>query len=86
MSEYEVTQQTEDGYESYPVFTFRADMAQASSPVEMDHGGEWDATPFQVADGRHNTTRIAELLMAWMEGDWYSKERPVTVKEVSDEQ
>ena len=52
--------------------------------MEVDYGGEWDATPFQVADGKHDTTRIAELLMAWMEGDWYSKERPVTVKEIGD--
>lgn len=84
MAEYEVTQQTEDGYDSYPVFNFRADMAQASSPVEVDYGGEWDATPFQVADGRHDPARTAELLMAWMKGDWYSTERPVTVKEVFD--
>ena len=84
MNVYEITQRTEDGYEDYPVLTFRANMGQATSPVEVDYGGEWDATPFQVADGRHDTSRIAELLMAWMEGDWYSKERPVTVKEVSD--
>ena len=84
MSVYEIHQRTEDGYEDYPVLTFRADMAQSTSPVEVDYGGEWDATPFQVADGRHDTSRIAELLMAWMEGDWYSKERPVTVKEVGD--
>ena len=82
MAEYEVTQATEDGYDNYVVFNYRADLAQASSPVEIDYGGEWNATPFQTADGRHDPKLTAELLMAWLEGDWYSKYRDFTVKEV----
>ena len=82
MAEYEITQQTEDGYDTYVVCNFRADMTQASCSVEVDFGSAWDTTPFQVADGRHDTKQIAALLMAWMEGDWYSKTRPVTVKEI----
>lgn len=84
MADYEVTQETADGYESYLVFNFRADLREASRPVEIDYGGEWDATPFQTADGGHDPKRIAELLMDWVGGDWYSKERPITVKEDSN--
>ena len=84
MAKYEITQATEDGYDDYVVFNFRCDLAQAACPVEIDFGSEWDATPFQVADGQHDAKQVAELLMKWQEGDWYSMSRPFTVKEVSD--
>lgn len=82
MSEYEITQETEDGCDNYVVFNFRCDLAQAACPVEIQFGDDWDATPFQVADGRHDAKRVAELLMCWQQGDWYSMFRPFTVKEV----
>jgi hypothetical protein len=47
-------------------------------------GGEWDATPVQVADGRHDEKEIAHLLMSWVGGDWYSMDRPITVKEIDN--
>lgn len=82
VSEYEITQETEDGYDNYAVFNFRCDLTQAACPVEIQFGDDWDATPFQVADGRHDAKRVAELLMCWQKGDWYSMLRPFTVKEV----
>jgi hypothetical protein len=84
MAEYEVTQAAEDGYDNYVVFNYRADLAQAASPVEIDMGGEWDATPIQVADGKHDEKEIAHLLMSWVGGDWYSMDRPITVKEIDN--
>lgn len=85
MDIYEVTQETEDGYEQYEVCKFRADLSQAACPVEIAFDGVWDATPFQVADGRHDEKQIAGLLMSWLEGDWYSKDRPVKVRDITDE-
>lgn len=81
MSVYEVTQQTEDGYDTYEVCLFRADLSQASCPVEIHDGRRFDATPFQVADGRHDAEQIATLLMEWMglDGEAYSSERPFSV-------
>lgn len=84
MAEYEITQATEDGYDSYVVFNFRCELTQASCPVEIQFGDDWDATPFQVADGRHDANRVAELLAGWQQGDWYSMSRPFTVKELSN--
>lgn len=85
MDIYEVTQETEDGYERYEVCQFRADLSQAACPVEIACCGGWDGTPFQVADGRHDEKQIAGLLMAWMAGDWYSNDRPVRVRDITDE-
>lgn len=82
MTVYEVTQQTEDGYDTYEVCLFRADLSQASCPVEIHNGRGWDATPVQVADGQHSLGRIALLLMAWLgsDGDAYDSKRPFDVR------
>lgn len=85
MAVYEITQETEDGYEKYDVFQFRCDLTQAACPVEIEGHPGWSATPFQVADGRHDARQVAELLMEWQEGDWYSMSRRFTVKEVGDD-
>ena len=84
MAVYAITQNTADGHDNYLVFNFRCDLTQAACPVEIEFGGEWDATPFQVADGRHDAKQVAEALMRWQAGDWYSMSRPFAVKEVSD--
>jgi hypothetical protein len=86
MTAYAVTQQTEDGYDTYDVLTFRADLAQAASPVEIQGDSGWESTPFQVADCRHSQREAARLLMEWigLDGECYSTERPFDVKEVSD--
>lgn len=82
MTVYEVTQQTEDGYDNYDICLFRADLSQAACPVEMHDGRRWSATPFQVADGRHSEREIALLLMAWigMDGEAYDSEREFEVR------
>ena len=84
MAVYEITQETEGGHDSYVVFNFRCDLSQAACPVEIEFGGEWDATPFTAADGKQDANQVAELLMKWQVGDWYSMSRPFTVMEVSD--
>lgn len=85
MADYVVTQETEDGYDTYDICTFRADLSQASCPVEIHNGKGWDATPFQVADGIHEEREIARLLMRWMglDGECYSLKRPYRVREVT---
>lgn len=46
--------------------TIRADFAQASSPIEyMNHNGNWDTTPLQVADAKHDFRRAAVLVNQW---------------------
>ena len=82
MTVYEVTQQTEDGYDTYEVCLFRADLSQASGPVEIHNGRGWEDTPFQVASGKHDGRAIALLLMGWLglDGEAYSTEREFEVQ------
>lgn len=49
-------------------FEYSADFAQASSPIKVrfitgDDDAEWQSTPFQVADARHDR-KTAEAMIA----------------------
>lgn len=45
------------------------DLDQAASPVRYstDDGRTFRATPYQVADGRHDAARIAKLVDGWLD-------------------
>ena len=47
------------------------DLDQAASPVRYstDGGRTFRATPYQVADGRHDADRIAELVNDWLDAE-----------------
>ncbi len=47
------------------------DLSQASSLVRYstDDGRTFRATPYQVADGRHDADRIAELVDNWLDAE-----------------
>lgn len=48
------------------VLAFRADFAQASSPILIGtRAGGFDATPYQVADARHRPAEAAKMLNGW---------------------
>lgn len=81
LTEYSITQETEDGYDNYEVFTFRADLDQKSTWVEVKLGDQWDASPHMVTDGQDTPERLAPLLMEWVAGDWYDLHRPIRIKE-----
>lgn len=78
---FTVTQETEDGYDTYDICVFNADLLQAACPVTIRNGDAWESTPFQVADGRHCEDEIARMLMVWMglDGECYSTSRPFRV-------
>jgi hypothetical protein len=49
----------------------RADFAQASSPIQARYdGGDWEPTPYQVADARHRNRTALRLVLRW--GQSYS--------------
>ena len=52
------------------VLAFRADFAQASSPILIcDYdGSDPSGTPFQVADARHDAVAAAKMLNRWLQG------------------
>lgn len=45
-------------------FKMAADLVQASAPISANFHGpdDWQNTPFQTADARHDETRAAELV------------------------
>jgi hypothetical protein len=45
--------------------TFRADFAQAASPITL----EGDSTPFQVADAKHRPEEAAQVLIGWCDSE-----------------
>lgn len=47
------------------LMTFRADFAQASSPILIGGEDGFTSTPFQVADARHSPIAAAKLLNEW---------------------
>jgi hypothetical protein len=52
-------------YRSVGYFEYSADFAQASSPIKIRfHGeeGDWQSTPFQVADCGHDRHRCEAML------------------------
>ncbi len=50
--------------------SLRADFAQASSPILYARDGdEFDSTPFQVADARHDRTEAFRLVREWLKGN-----------------
>jgi hypothetical protein len=68
------------------VLTFRADFAQASSPILIcDHdGSNCEGTPFQVADARHWPVEAAKLLNRWQRSQggecWGNGETGLTLR------
>lgn len=49
--------------------TIRADLAQASAPIQYRGDEEWVSTPYQTADARHSETRALDLVETWLESD-----------------
>ena len=66
--EKEMARQTYPGLDSVVI---ECDLDQAASPVRYstDGGRTFRATPYQVADGRHDADRIAELVDNWLDAE-----------------
>ncbi len=64
--EKEMARQTYPGLDGVVI---ECDLDQAASPVRYstDDGRTFRATPYQVADGRHDADRIAELVDGWLD-------------------
>lgn len=64
--EKEMARQTYPGIDSVVI---ECDLDQAASPVRYstDGGRTFRATPYQVADGRHDAARIAKLVDGWLD-------------------
>lgn len=64
--EKEMARQTYHGLDGVVI---ECDLSQASSLVRYstDGGQTFRATPYQVADGRHDAARIAELVDGWLD-------------------
>jgi hypothetical protein len=64
--EKEMARQTYPGLDGVVI---ECDLDQAASPVRYstDGGLTFRATPYQVADGRHDADRIAELVDGWLD-------------------
>ena len=64
--EKEMARQTYKGLDGVVI---ECDLSQASSLVRYstDGGQTFRATPYQVADGRHDAARIAELVDGWLD-------------------
>lgn len=62
----EMARQTYPGLDGVVI---ECDLSQASSLVRYstDGGRTFRATPYQVADGRHDAARIAELVDGWLD-------------------
>ena len=56
-------------YKGLDGVVIECDLDQAASPVRYstDGGRTFRATPYQVADGRHDADRIAELVDGWLD-------------------
>ena len=56
-------------YKGLDGVVIECDLSQASSLVRYstDGGRTFRATPYQVADGRHDAARIAELVDGWLD-------------------
>lgn len=64
--EKEMARQTYKGLDGVVI---ECDLSQASSLVRYstDGGRTFRPTPYQVADGRHDADRIAELVDGWLD-------------------
>lgn len=61
---------------------FRADFAQASSPIEIEGEDGFNSTPYQVADARHKVREAADMLNGWcysQGGEAWGEDEDVTV-------
>ena len=66
--EKEMARQTYTGIDGVVI---ECDLDQAASHVRYstDGGRTFRATPYQVADGRHDADRIAELVDNWLDAE-----------------
>ena len=49
----------------------RADLADASAPIQYEAEGVWYATPYQSADARHRPAGALRLVLAYLGPDFY---------------
>lgn len=57
----------------FETFRFRADLAQASAPIEYEGAdGEWVTTQYQTADACHDVGRAARLALSACGRDYFA--------------
>lgn len=71
MQRVEKEMEARQTYKGLDGVVIECDLNQASSLVRYstDGGQTFRATPYQVADGRHDAARIAELVDGWLDAE-----------------
>ncbi len=62
---------TYKGTMNFDTLYLRADFSEASCQIEYETDGEWESSPYQVADACHDVETAYRLVIGWLGPDYY---------------